>query len=351
MEDIFGAPLVNGYAYIDQEDQVDREYAIFGEADYKLTDRLKLALGGRFSYTDFSLNVYRDGAENGGALRVRRTGNAKPFNPRASLSYQLNQLNFYATVSKGYRVGGGNAPVSQIALCSPDLQAINRDDVPGTYKPDHVWNYEVGAKGKIGSAVTFSGSLFYVQWKDIQANVILPTCGYSYTANTGSAVSKGFEVEGSWRTLSGLTLTGNLGYTDAYYTKDILSGPTVIIAKGTSLSTPKWQATISGDYEKAISSSIKAYLHADLQYASSYTRGYSPASISYDPDTNRIESMKFVSARTGVRFAGVDASIYVNNLFNARPILTRYHDLLGTEAFRDITLRPRTIGGAVSYRF
>ena len=267
------------------------------------------------------------------------------------MSYQLNQLNFYATVSKGYRVGGGNAPVSQIALCSPDLQAINRDDVPGTYKPDHVWNYEVGAKGKIGSAVTFSGSLFYVQWKDIQANVILPTCGYSYTANTGSAVSKGFEVEGSWRPLSGLTLTGNLGYTDAYYTKDILSGPTVIIAKGTSLSTPKWQATISGDYEKAISSSIKAYLHGDLQYASSYTRGYSPASISYDPDTNRIESMKFVSARTGVRFAGVDASIYVNNLFNARPILTRYHDLLGTEAFRDITLRPRTIGGAVSYRF
>ena len=36
-----------------------------------------------------------------------------------------------------------------------------------------------------------SGSVFYVQWSNIQQAIYVPACGIQYTANAGNAVTPG----------------------------------------------------------------------------------------------------------------------------------------------------------------
>ena len=68
-----------------------------------------------------------------------------------------------------------------------------------------------------------------------------------------------------------------------------------------------------------------------------------PASLP-SPTTN------LFNLRAGTRWDEFDLSVFVNNVFNAHPALTRYQEVQGDPLFRDLTFRPRTVGLTLVYR-
>lgn len=52
-----------------------------------------------------------------------------------------------------------------------------------------------------------------------------------------------------------------------------------------------------------------------------------------------------------MRWSGYDVSLFVDNLTNAHPDLTRYSEVIGNPEHRDFTFRPLTVGVAASCRY
>ena len=61
--------------------------------------------------------------------------------------------------------------------------------------------------------------------------------------------------------------------------------------------------------------------------------------------------MTEVDLRAGLRIGGVDASLFVNNLFDAAPLLAKSHDTETSPLYYYRTIRPRTLGLTVGYRY
>ena len=129
----------------------------FGDATYGLTDALKVDVGGRVNHYDyrFSSCLSGWGSANGaatpscsGLIALRSTS----FNPKLNLSYTFSpDMMAYATVSTGFRPGGGNAayPTTGAAWGSAfQQQNYTSGKWPSTYEPDRVLSYELGEKAR-----------------------------------------------------------------------------------------------------------------------------------------------------------------------------------------------------------
>ena len=185
--------LPNDIIYRASDRSRDRRIAGFASIDWRFAKRLTLTTGARVEHTISDFANMQDGPFNfgptGGTSRVAQT----QFTPRAALRYELPDGGIvYSSASRGARPGGGNTGIPA-AFCAGDLAALGVS-LPDGYKGDNVWTYEVGAKQRRGHA-TVSASAFTTVWKGIQQSIALPNCGFGFTTNLGSAVSRGFDLQ------------------------------------------------------------------------------------------------------------------------------------------------------------
>jgi len=347
-EVVFGTGLVNGvYSLSGAGRGADQQIAGFGDATFAITPTLKATAGVRVARTRFEGNSLFQGPVSGTELQAPQSVSETPVTPKFALNWQSTpSLLLYVTASKGYRIGGTNAPVP-LSQCGKDLQAFGYSDVPGSYKSDSLWSYEAGAKGRVGRAVTFAASAFRVDWNNIQQNVNLQHCGAQFTDNLGKARSQGFDLQGTVRLARGLSLDGSVSYTNAHFTQNIVLGAAALPLAITAdhLETHPWTATVGGDYETPVGSG-SAYLRGDYQYKSTgpTTTVTDGVSGSADPGAIRTQALHFASLRLGWRHDVMDLSLFVDNLTNSHPILSRYISVVGVGSYQDIMLRPRTFG-------
>lgn len=122
--------------------------------------------------------------------------------PKFTLKYQFTPFRMiYATVAKGYKAGGFNA--------------VRETDADYTYKPEHTWNYELGAKWSfLKGLLAFESSAFYIDWQHQQLSVTVPALG-NVVRNVGHSNSKGFELALNATPLPSLSLQASYGYTYA----------------------------------------------------------------------------------------------------------------------------------------
>lgn len=340
---------------------IDTQYAAFGEANLELFRGFKLTAGLRYSRTKLEFADAQSGPFNGPASSVRNQTKANPLTPRFSASYQISPDSMiYATASKGFRIGGGNASLPS-TTCAAELKAIGIANAPETYQSDSLWNYEAGAKTKLfGGALQLNGSAFYIKWKNIQQQVFLK-CAFQYVDNVGGATSKGFDLQASLRVANGLSLGANIGYSHTRYTANAYPGPipgtgpkSVIVSDGDSLGIHPWSITGTIDYEHPIDGLGTLYGNATIEYHSrdnGRTAYLNPASVSYDPALPPAPATTMVNLRIGTRVAKFDISAFVKNLTNSSTWLSRNHDTVGNPILQDTTFRPRTIGLTVGYRY
>lgn len=331
----------------------DRQYAAFGQVDYRLSDRLTATAGARVSRLEFDFFNTIGGSFFGGDSTASGRTSETPITPKFGIEYRATpDLMIYASAAKGFRPGGANPGGSPVA-CAADLAALGLSAVPRQYRSDSVWSYEVGAKGRMGRAVTFAASAFNIDWSNVQRPRLLSSCGVAFIENLGEARSRGFDAQITLTPAEGLSLDVGVGYMDTTQrtTVPTPSNATVqgtITRKGDRFAVP-WIVTAALDYETSLGrDDLDGYAHVQYDLKSAYSRP--SGNIEFNPVSSRSDDQHFVSARAGIRRGPVDVSLYVNNLLNSRDILA-LTNFSPSERVLVNTYRPRTFGITAGYRF
>ena len=314
-----------------------KEAAIFGEATYHFSDRLKVTVGGRgFMTRSQNISTASGFIEllTAGTLSSVIQGSQKEsgFTPKGSITWTpSSNLMVYGLVSKGFRFGGPNINPS-----TPSAP------IPPTFKSDSLINYELGARADLfDRKLQLDGTLYYVDWSDIQLRLGTAT-GLAYAANAGKARNYGFEGTATLRPIAGLTIQGNLTYLDARLSQAFDPGAgQAIIPKGTILpGASKWQVSDSIGYqwrESPLRPSV-TLLHRYISSASS--------NLTYGGQQGGFNSFDF---RTGLQISNLGVSAFVENIGDARGV-TNAQSTPGTP-YTQYLIRPRTYGMTVDVKF
>jgi outer membrane receptor protein involved in Fe transport len=370
--------LPNNNSYENQLIGHDRQLAAFGEVNWSLTDKLKLTTGARYSRTQFTFSSFSDGAQNGGPAYGSGEEKANPFTPKLGLTYQFDPSNMaYITWAKGFRIGGANAPIPA-ALCQSDFQSFGIAATPLSYAPDTVKSWEVGMKNNIDNRVKLATSVYYITWYGIQQTITLPICGLAYTANVGTAVAKGFDLQADVALLSSLVLESALGFTDARYTANSTpapGSPVILSATGDAIvgqaAIPNAPWTIALGLQYAFNLAAHAsYVRVDYEYQSHNhwpTSSEDPLTVQYSftqqpgeaqvPTNYNPSAQTFTSLRAGSQFGKWNIAAFVDNLLDTHT--TTNYNFTGLDPsnaalqplYRNFTYRPRTIGVTGTYRY
>ena len=347
----FGPP--NPVLYTDQN-ILDTQYALFGQVDYRVTERLTLTAGVRVAEVKYVAVQNVSGPLNAGVPPTAAGASREtPVTPKVGASFQYDENNlFYASISKGYRVGGVNTPLAD--YCNVTTPT------PKTYNSDSVWSYEVGAKDSLfDGRLLVDTSVFHIDWKDIQQPVLIPSCDFEYFANLGSASSNGFDLALS--ALIGAHFKPGLwvGYTNAHYTKTISNGGIVTVNAGDTIGTvpqvpSPWNITSSLEYMLSPIRDWRVTMRLEDVFHSKNTgpyASYDPAAISYAPDIPPNSSTNVLNLRVSAEYQKIEVEAFVYNLLDSRPLLNRSQDNISSDLFYQTTLRPLTFGVGAYWHF
>lgn len=350
----------NGVIFNDNNPNVLKQSAIFGEIGYKFMDDLKLTTGLRvFHYT---LKNHADQAGLGTAsvnqdhTILDQSAAGTSVLPRVNLSYTpTSDLTVYGTVAKGSRPGGTNLP---IPLPTPQVLAINpfayncgvgavKVASQPSFTPDSVWSVEVGEKARFNDRrFMVNADVYYIKWTDIQ-QVLSLTCGYPYNTNAGNAKSYGPELELSAMVVDGLTLDLSGSYTQAFIGEPNASAQASGISPGTRvLNVPKYTVVAAVNYTTELTSTLTGVFHV-----ASSTTGPSADQAAV---RTTLPSYNLIDARAGVSAGNWSASLFGTNLTNKIALQTINNTIFAWQTYaitRVSTNQPRTIGVDVQYKF
>ena len=301
--------------------------------------------------------------------------------PKFDLSWKVDpDVLLYATIAKGFRLGGANQPIPVSALTScpvsptggplqgneSSLQAKLTNtcnsalllQAPGTFSSDSVWNYEIGEKAELlDKHLILNVSAYYERWTNPQLSTNLS--GFGITANGADARIYGLEAELQALLSREWTLGVNFGYTNAQFTADspitgFPSGYNVPdIPDVTASATLRWKHPLTSDL--ALVGTLEGnYIgtRTDAPYGESIT--IYPGSPGYVNNyLLHLPAYGFLNARLGFASDQWTASLYVNNLTNKQALLDPQPQIdLQTNAFvRYLVNRPITAGLDFTYKF
>jgi iron complex outermembrane recepter protein len=379
-------PCPNGQIFTGPIDEVvDKQIAAFGEVAFKITDTFKATAGLRVSKLDYTGSVSATGPFLGTTIVTSSSATEKPVTPKAVLSWQPDHDDLvYVSASKGFRPGGPNVGVGTI--CGSNLTSLGLSQVPPQYSSDSLWSYEIGSKNTfLDHRLQINASVFYINWNNIQQNVYLPACGEQFTANLGKAKSEGGDIEVLYRPIEALTFDLTAAYTDARLTKTSCAGTLTysdgacsatgvapvspIATSGDALLGAPWAFTASSEYHFPEWNGHTPYARLDFQHSTaqkSKLPGQDNNNALFDTTIPGLPIINNLSARAGLKFQGLDLSLYADNLTNAHPLLFESRDIApyslgpGTGGATGPTtdtlyfgrgVRPRTIGVTAIYRY
>uniref|UniRef100_UPI0035CA54A7 TonB-dependent receptor n=1 Tax=uncultured Sphingomonas sp. TaxID=158754 RepID=UPI0035CA54A7 len=321
-----------------------REFSAFGNATLHISDKLFVQGGIRYAHINQSSTVTSYPGFFTGATSIVVNPTLTSSENKATWSAQVgynvtsNSL-IYGRVATGYRSGG-----PQFAI--PGAPA----DVPLTYKPDSLTNYEVGFRTSLlHKMLTIDVAAFYIDWKDVQVTTsyrsTISGIEYQITGNAGAASSKGVEWAFGLSPVKGLKLSTTGAYTEAHLTKD---APDLPGFKGDDLAfVPRWSTSVSLDYEARLSDGVKGFAGVSWDYTGKRFADFSLYSVSHF----ELPSYSSASGQAGVDFGKYSASLYVRNLTDERGITT-YGQNGGYNFTGNATIiQPRTIGIKLTARY
>lgn len=328
----------------------DRDTSIFGELYYTFS-KFELTLGARKFWLQQYASLFQDGFINGGPLSNPSLDSAQSGGvPKAALSYTSDTgVLVYASASKGFRSGGPNQNLPPICV----LGAAQLGLTPGQllqFKSDSLWNYELGAKGRVGG-LTLSGAAFQMNWKDIQQRVILPVCFLGETVNAGEARIRGVEIEATGKTAGGLEFRLGLGYQDPKILSAGLSG---LPAGSRILQVPYYTGTTAISYSRSLTDSVSGYVSTDYSYVGSSLSD----TIASQYGAVERSGYGLWNARVGAEWSSNRLELYVKNILNGEANIGDIYpagypstDTNGNPLPRVAVLRPLQLGVQFAHRF
>ncbi|QHC36535.1 TonB-dependent receptor [Komagataeibacter xylinus] len=260
------------YSVIDQQ---TRNWAVYGQAEYKITPRLTATAALRFNWEDHSnsstLNYLAHtanhevgwaqdiatlfGTPGAAAWAYEAEAHKSWFQllPKGTLSWQaLPNLMSYVSISQGSKSGGFDYRAQ-----TPGVP----QQATSPYNPEMVTTYEIGVKtSPLPRILTFNGALFYNNFDNIQMTTYNPTTGVSERFNAGKGHSVGAEIEATAQ----VTRAWDIHYTASYLYSRLdefygRSSAATVLANNTSYNTtpragnalpysPRFQMSASSNY-------------------------------------------------------------------------------------------------------
>ena len=350
------------------------QFALFGEATFSVTDRLRLTGGLRYYNFDEDKEQIFDGIfgnDNNGVSLVSQPGSTSSHGvvPRVIVSYKVTDETYInGQVSHGTRLGGINDPLN-VPLCTPqDLETFSGRD---TWEDEKAWNYEVGTKSNFfNKRASLNASVFYVDIDDLQATVTAGSCSSRLIFNVPAAHSTGIELDFS------VAPNPNFDFAVSLIANNSELGGTVEPTSATGIvdgrrlpSVPEFQLSAAATYQWHVGESLP-YITASYQHVGDrFTQvGDQDLGIlnllSFDPNTiggpltqstftydPRLPSYDILNLRFGVRRENWDISFFVNNVTDELALLS-FDRERGTRArIFFLTNQPRTYGVTTRFDF
>ena len=363
VQQAFGQPMLpGGVSIYENEPDTDTQVAAYGQITYQLFRHVGLLAGARVARETDKYSIYVNGPLNGpNTTAFSGKEQETAVDPKYGVNVQLDENNLlYVSAAKGDRIGGVNPPPYDFPACIAALAALGYANASAlsTYKGDSLWSYEIGSKNRLfGGRLQLQGSVFHIDWNDVQQNQNVPTCQEGFTTNRGKATSNGFDLQAEALVTDALKLGVSVGYTNARNATTIISGGNPVISKGEQinpLSSP-WIVVPTAEYNFTIAGGHKGYLRVQDTYHSKNPGPYNPntdpsnpAYIAYfipNPSYNQLD------IHLGTTWNGWDASVYALNAFNSHPLLENESQYPATFVGSVFTLRPLTIGVTTMYHW
>ena len=339
-------------------------YAIFGDINFELTDRLALLAGARYNYDEFEQTV-QNLIDPNPLPEVNLPGIGQIFLPfsfedandtvdsdavtwRVSAVYDIiDSVTAYTTVSTGYRPGGLQLQNTQLTR-NPTTQAIELDTSGFFFDPERITNYEIGLKGFLfNRTLNFSTAAFFMDWEDVQFLTIDEFSGASVTGNAG-AEAYGAELEVQARPNPYLSLSGALSYIETEVTEigNDANDPRL----GQPLpDAPNWSATATIDYQRPVFGAIEAFARATFKYEGERNDRLEPPG---DPNQFVLESYQVLDIRFGFEkpnFWRLEG--YIDNATDEIYATTVFNNAFSLNGTQFVTPAGRTYGARLVYSF
>ena len=392
----FIGPGLGGVTIGQYTDHSAKSYAGFVDAQFKLTDDLKITLGGRYTkdkkrlFTNYGLidalvqitDPTYTGTQCEGVVGVFDAGGGlmlpiyapanncsgkadfNKFTWRANAQYTFAPGKMaYASYSKGFRSGGLNARATGPTSIGP-------------YAPEVVDAYEVGLKADwLGRKLRTNVALYYSKYGNKQEEVVQPSPPgaanpqETVVKNAASATIKGVEFETIMQLGSDLSANASFAYTDAKYDSffnDVVgltpgSAPDGIPDNVSTLKlrrAPKYQWSFGLDYSHEVGGG-RFDASAQLRYSSKYAtcivpdRPITPGQVKNDSRcfTKNRENL---SAQIGYTFdlgnkRELSLAVFGRNLTNTRDIMGVL-PVAGLFTF-GTPYTPRVIGAQIGFKY
>jgi iron complex outermembrane receptor protein len=345
-------PLAAPIAFSQRGGLLETEgWAVYGSASYDFSPRFNVQAELRYN------DETQDFSGRGAAIAAKGSQDFKYLTPRLTANYKLDDVLLYASIARGYKTGGFNSNAFGLAQFA--------------YGEETNWTYEAGVKSTLFDKLLLNVAVFYIDWKDLQAQIAIPSSTLAVVQNNGGAESYGIELDATYNFTPDLFLRVAGTKLDPKYKNGVLDGEiaapcgditgTQITVKGCSYSvggnqlarTTDFQAAVSGGYTaRDIVPGVNAYVQADYSFqASKYSDSL---------NLQKQGDIEMVNARLGVQpMDGVDVAVWVKNLFdykyNARATVVGSvadgSPLSGITYTRIYPGERRTWGLTASYRF
>jgi len=333
--------------------RVDRDYAAFAQADFKILDNLTLTGGIRgykydntlvgFSGSAGTVRKLNCGTFSASCISINQKATGSGETHKVSLSWQVTPDKMvYATYSTGFRPGGINRPLGF-----------------APYAADTLDNYEAGFKTSwFDRKLRFNAAVYHEVWKGIQYN--LPGAnGVGSYVNAGNAHVNGVEFDLTGR-LGGLTLSTAGSYNDAKLSTPFCNLPNGVLRCDLGINAP--QGT-----RLPLQPKFKATTTARYEFKAGTTDLFAQISMLNQTDTTnllRTRDQNILGINDG--FTTFDGSIgaklsnrmtfelFIQNMFDKRGISSRNQQCVLVTCLqnaRDYPIKPQQFGIKVGQKF
>ncbi|MFL6664752.1 MAG: TonB-dependent receptor, partial [Rhizobacter sp.] len=164
----------------------DRQTSVFGELTWHASPSLRGIVGLRALHATQHFTREGDLFYAGGPSTAVIDSSSNATTPRFAVDWDVDpSTTLYGNIAKGFRLGAANRPVPNTPLVQQDLGTLHLPPViPDAFKPDSLWSYEVGSKSRLfDNRLSLNLAAFYIKWKDIQQDVVLPESGFDFETN------------------------------------------------------------------------------------------------------------------------------------------------------------------------
>jgi iron complex outermembrane receptor protein len=227
---------------VSEQYNTTNSYAVFGEVSYEINDSTGIAVGGRYTTENKSIDQIRSpGSIITPVYDVDGDADFSAFTPRVVLNHQLEDDMFvYGSISRGFKSGGfaGFASSAEAA------------ETP--FEKETATNYELGFKSQLfDDTLRFNIAAFFTDYENLQVLQVVNINEFRsilLTTNAATAISQGVEVEYTYLPsfIDDFRISGSYAYLDASY-DEYAPDPT---ANGNTLrNAPKHSYNIIFNYD------------------------------------------------------------------------------------------------------